>query len=142
MILIAGLIALPACDEKLSDLTGPTPNLQPTFSSIQREVFETRDARGRSACVTCHVPGGLAASSRMFLTSTVAYDNLVNARSVGRPETIRVIPGDPDNSYLMHKLEGRPGIFGNRMPDDGPPYLTDGQILIIRRWIQLGARRD
>ena len=27
-----------ACDEALSDLTGPTPNLQPTFSSIQQEI--------------------------------------------------------------------------------------------------------
>jgi hypothetical protein len=28
------------------------------------------------------------------------------------------------------------------MPFTGPPYLTDGQILIIRRWIALGAPRN
>ena len=55
---------------------------------------------------------------------------------------IRVVPGDPENSYLIHKLEGRPGIVGVRMPQIGPPYLTDGQILVIKRWIELGARND
>ncbi len=49
--------------------------------------------------------------------------------------------GDPDNSYLLHKLETRTDIIGVRMPQRGP-YLSDGQIAIIRRWIELGARRD
>jgi hypothetical protein len=29
-----------------------------------------------------------------------------------------------------------------RMPQIGPPYLTDGQILVIKRWIELGAHND
>jgi hypothetical protein len=29
---------------------------------------------------------------------------------------------------MIHKLEGRAGIVGRRMPFNGPPYLTDGQI--------------
>ncbi len=62
--------------------------------------------------------------------------------SRGKVGAIRVIPGDPENSYLIHKLEGRPGIVGVRMPLIGPPYLTDGQILVIKRWIELGARND
>jgi hypothetical protein len=53
-----------------------------------------------------------------------------------------VIPGDPDNSYLVQKLEGTQGIIGQRMPRTGGPYLTSGQMLVIRRWIQLGARND
>jgi hypothetical protein len=52
---------------------------------------------------------------------------------------VRVLPGDPENSYLIHKVEGRPGIVGLRMPRSGPPYLTDGQILVIKRWIEIGA---
>jgi hypothetical protein len=35
-----------ACDEALSSLTGPTPNLEPTLSSIQREIFDTTDSWG------------------------------------------------------------------------------------------------
>jgi hypothetical protein len=54
---------------------------------------------------------------------------------------MRVKPGDPENSYLIHKMEGRPGISGRRMPWVGPPFLTDGQILVVKRWIEIGAPR-
>jgi hypothetical protein len=128
-----------ACDESLSDLTGPTPNLQPTFSSIQQEILNTTDSSGRLACVNCHngnafVPGNF--------TGANAYGALVNARSVEKPTLLRVAPGDPDNSYLVHKLEGRSDIVGVRMPRGTGPFLTDGQMLVIRRWIAQGAQND
>ena len=72
------------------------------------------------------------------MLSDVAYAQLVNIPG-RRPGSIRVIPGDPENSYLIQKVEGRAGIVGNRMPNNGPPYLTDGQIRIIKRWIEIGA---
>ena len=60
-IALAVLVAAAAwaCDENLSDVAGPTPNLAPTFSSIQREIFNQTDSSGRRACVTCHA-GALA----------------------------------------------------------------------------------
>ena len=42
------------CDQKLSQVTGPSPNLQVTFGSIQQEIFQTTDTAGRTSCVTCH----------------------------------------------------------------------------------------
>ena len=42
----------------------------------------------------------------------------------------------------LQKLEGAPGIVGRRMPFSGAPFLTDGQILILRRWIAIGAPRN
>ena len=129
-----------ACDESLSDLAGPTPDLEPTFSSIQREIFNTTDSSGRQACITCHVVGG--AAGFMPLTEGVSYGNLVNRTSGAKPGAVRVIPGDPDNSYLVQKLEGAPGIVGQRMPRTSGPFLTDGQIRIIRRWIEQGANND
>jgi hypothetical protein len=141
IILAAALIvAVAACDESLSDLAGPTPDLQPTFSSIQREIFNTTDSSGRQACITCHVAGGPAGF--MPLTEGVSYGNLVGRTSGSKPGAVRVLPGDPDNSYLIQKLEGTPGIVGERMPRTGGPYLTSGQISIIRRWIELGANND
>jgi hypothetical protein len=139
--LLAVSIGSAACDESLTDITGPTPNLVPTFSSIQTEIFSNSDSSGRAACTQCHNAVG-----RLFngldLSPQVSYANLVGVASRGKVGAIRVVPGDPENSYLIHKLEGRPGIVGVRMPQIGPPYLTDGQILVIKRWIELGARND
>lgn len=128
-----------ACDEKLSDLTGPTPNLQPTFSSIQREIFQTTDAAGRRACTECHSSMGRTPSAGLSLDPGVAYANLVSVRSVEKPDLLRVAPGDPDHSYLVHKLAGGPDIVGTRMPRGNGPFLTEGQMTVIRRWIALGA---
>jgi hypothetical protein len=131
-----------ACDEDLSSLTGPTPNLTPTFTSIQNEIFNTTDTSGRLACVNCHNPGGRAFTAGLDLASAGAYDRLVGVASVQRPSLRRVAPGEPENSYIIHKLEGRPGILGTRMPRGTGPFLTDGQMLVIRRWIELGAPND
>ncbi len=37
-VAVAPVCAVSACDEQLSDVAGPTPNLTPTFSSIQRDI--------------------------------------------------------------------------------------------------------
>lgn len=143
ILAVAVAIGVAACDENLSDLTGPTPNLEPTFTSIQREIFDTTDSSGRTACIQCHAPvGGRAAAAGLNLTSGTSYASLVNVPSPIKAGAIRVIPGDPDNSYLVHKLEGRSDILGQRMPRGQGPFLTQGQMLVIRRWIEQGARND
>ena len=130
-----------ACDEKLSSVAGPTPNLTPTFATIQSEIFEKTDSAGRPACTNCHTAVGRNPAGGANFTHDVAYENLVNAPVRGKPGAIRVIPGDPDNSYVIQKLEGTPGIVGQRMPFNGGPFLSTGQILIIRKWIANGAPR-
>jgi hypothetical protein len=132
---------LAGCDEGLPSVTGPTPDLEPTFTAIQRDIFNAADSSARLACTQCHNAVG-SRFNGLDLTSAVSYANLVNIPSRGKPGAIRVIPGDPENSYLVHKLEGRPGIVGQRMPFGNGPFLTDGQMLVIKRWIALGARND
>jgi hypothetical protein len=139
--LLAVSIGSAACDESLSSVTGATPNLNPTFASIQNDIFNNADSTGRAACTQCHNTIG-GRFNGLDLSPAVAYNNLVGVASRGRVGAVRVIPGDPENSYLVHKLEGRPGIVGVRMPLSGPPYLTDGQVQVIKRWIELGARND
>ena len=129
------------CDESLQDFAGPTPNLEPTFASIQRDILSTADSAGRPACTTCHNPADALVSGGMNLSGPGAYNALVNAASTGKPGAVRVIPGNPDGSYLIQKLEGTSGIVGDRMPRFGP-YLTPGQIAVIRRWIELGAANN
>ena len=140
LILLATLGS--GCDENLSAVAGPTANLTPTFSAIQRDILQATDSSGRPACGSCHNPsGGAFRAVGLDLSSNGAYDSLVGVPSRQRPGLLRVAPGDPENSYLVHKLEARTGIIGVRMPQLGP-YLTDGQISIVKRWIELGARRD
>ena len=140
-VLIAATVAVAACDEKLSSIAGPTPNLEPTFASLQHEIFENPDIAGRVACIGCHTSTGRNPAGGLNLNHDAAYDSLVNI-AARKPGAIRVIPGDPENSYIVQKVEGRSGIVGLRMPFSGPPFLSDGQILILKRWIELGAPRN
>jgi hypothetical protein len=142
VLLSVACMAAAGCDQKLSTLAGPTPSLEPTFSSVQSQIFETTDVAGRQACVNCHTNVGRNPSGGLNLVHALAYDQIVNVASARKAGVIRVIPGDPENSYLVHKIEGRTGIVGARMPISGPPFLTDGQILILKRWIALGAPRN
>jgi hypothetical protein len=139
--LLATAIGLAACDEKLKDVAGPTPNLQPTLSSIQREIFNASDSSGRQACINCHTDQGRNPSGGLVLLEGRAYQALVGVPSRVKAGATLVVAGDADLSYLVHKLEGAADISGVRMPRGGP-YLTEGQMLIIRRWIQLGAKND
>ena len=141
LIVSAALAA--GCDESLSKLAGPSPNLQPTFSAIQATIFEQSDSSGRAACTNCHTnAGGRPPSGGLNLAHDVAYDQLVNVVSREKSGVLYVAPGNSDGSYLIQKLVGAPGIVGRQMPFSGPPFLTDGQLLIIRRWIDSGAPRN
>ena len=131
-----------ACDEKLSSITGPTPNLEPTLSSIQTNIFNMTDSSGRLACIGCHTDQGRApAGPGLVLLEGRSHQQLVGRASAGRPGATLVIPGDPQNSYLIRKLEGR-DINGERMPRGTGPFLTEGQIIVIRKWIEDGAANN
>lgn len=141
-VLIVAACAASACDESLSKLAGPSPNLEPTFSSIQSNIFESTDSAGRPACTNCHTSTGHPPAGGLNLTHDVAYDQLVNVASREKSGVLRVKAGDPDSSYLVNKVTGTAGIVGKRMPFSGPPFLTDGQIQILRRWIEIGAPKN
>ena len=135
----AGVVAA-GCDENLKTITGPTPELTTTFASIQQNIFAAPDSSGRVACTGCHTSVGRTPSAGLDLSGASAHAQLVNAASNGKPGAVRVIPGDPENSYLIHKIDGRPGIVGLRMPRGTTgPFLTDGQVRVIKRWIEIGA---
>jgi hypothetical protein len=105
---------------------------EPTFGNIQQNVFT-------SICIECHIGSG--APEGLQLEAGQSYENLVGVRSVERPELFRVQPGDPDNSYLIRKLEGGPDIVGGQMPLNRPP-LDQEVINSIRVWISRGAERN
>jgi hypothetical protein len=110
---------------------GGTP-LTADFKSIQDNVFTP-------ICTKCHI--GAGAPQGLQLDAAHSYDLLVGVASNEQPTLLRVKANDPDNSYLVHKLEGGPGISGAQMPADGPPYLPQSTIDVIRQWITNGAQK-
>lgn len=104
----------------------------PTLTSIQTNVFTPR-------CSGCHNGAGAGLPGAMNLTSAGAsFAALVGVASIEMASLQRVAPNDPDNSYLIRKLEGGPNIGGARMPLVGPP-LEQTTIDAIRQWIANGA---
>ncbi len=114
----------------------PDPE-DPNMISFARDVQPILDAR----CVSCHQTGGFAnvAGIPLRLTSDFAVDDLLTRNSDQDASLRMVIPGDPDASLLVTKIEAGPQPFGSRMPLFGAA-LSDTQMRTIRAWIAQGAR--
>jgi len=103
--------------------------LEPRIESIQQRVFTPH-------CTSCHA--GSNPSGTMGLDDAqTSYDNLVGVRAAEFPLRFRVEAGNPDDSYLIHKLEGSQAV-GARMPLNQEPLSPD-TIAVIRQWIAAGA---
>jgi hypothetical protein len=115
------------------------------YADIYREILVPK-----CAGPYCHVAthrGGLNLTS-----ASIAYSRLVNQRA-GADERdpyslckesglLRVAPGDPDASLLMHKLtRADDAVCGKPMPLDLKPLGT-AEIARLRRWIAQGAREN
>ena len=98
--------------------------LQSNFQSIQDEVFTP-------ICTNCHL--GASAPLGLRLDAANSFGLLVGVTSAQAPPLLRVSPGDPNDSYLIQKLEGTAGT-GQQMPI-GAPGLPQADIDVIRQWI-------
>ncbi len=133
LVAVGGALASCAGDGAGLDVSGrpisagPAPNTD--FQVIQDTIFGP-------ICGVCHI--GSAAPHGLRLDTADSYALLVNVPSTEVPSLMRVNPGNPDNSYIVHKIEGNQAV-GVRMPANGPPYLSQAQIDLIRGWIAAGA---
>ncbi len=82
-------------------------------------------------CQGCHQPA--KASGKLDFT---VFKNLLGAGESGSPA---VVPGKPDESYLLEQITLDKGEAA--MPKDKPP-LAASDIDLIRRWIEQGAKDD
>jgi hypothetical protein len=112
-----------------SEGSGSNEPLSADLQSIQDNVFTP-------ICTRCHI--GASAPEGLRLDAADSYSLLVGVPSAEVPSLLRVMPGDPDESYLVLKLQGSPGIVGGQMPLGGP-YLPQATIDAIRQWITDGA---
>ncbi|MEO2050079.1 MAG: c-type cytochrome domain-containing protein, partial [Pirellulales bacterium] len=85
----------------------------------------------RAECWGCHQP---AKASGSYVMS--AFDSLLAG---GDSETPSIVPGKPDESYLLELITPIDGSA--EMPKDKKP-LADTQISLIRQWILEGAEND
>ncbi len=111
----------------------PPPAFDATFSEIQANVFGT-------TCATSGCHRGAGAPQGLMLDAINSFASLVGVPSSEVPSVLRVAPGDPDESYLIQKLEGSAAV-GEQMPLGQPP-LDQDIIDIIRQWISDGALDD
>lgn len=108
------------------------PPLSADFDSIQANIFTP-------ICSVCHIGG--SAPQGLRLDAADSFNMLVGVPSTEVPSLMRVKPGDPDNSYIIQKLEGHAAV-GAQMPFGCPtsqPCLTTSTIAFIRQWITDGA---
>jgi hypothetical protein len=110
----------------------PPPPLSADLQSIQENIFTP-------ICSVCHAGG--SAPEGLRLDAADSYNLLVGVPSTEVPSLLRVKPGDPDNSYIIQKLENHAAV-GAQMPFGCPntqPCLTASTIAFIRQWITNGA---
>ena len=118
-------------------LPTPTPSPAPSnsYDQIQREVFDVH-------CLSAGCHGAASQAAGLVLDAGVSYDNLVDVAptspAAGAQGLLRVIPGDPEQSYLFVKLVNPGPALGSRMPLGQPPLAVD-QIDLVRSWILAGA---
>lgn len=136
----AGRLALSAACAVAVTLvvTATTANAQEADDVAQVHFEQDLQPFFNQQCYACHLrgaePGGLA------LEPGVAYDELVGVEST-QSDLLRVAPGEPEASYLVHKLRGthvEVGGEGVRMPQGGVE-VSEVVLDAIVRWIEAGA---
>ena len=143
---VAAPWSMAACDQPpyippkiVEDDTTPRPcDVEPTLSSLTANYFIT-------SCTFsgCHdtrsAEGGLnfeVADVYASLVSVPAEDEKAGPRG-----KLRVVPGDPDASFIVQKVEGTMARDeGNWMPDGtDEPIDPECRIKQLRQWIADGA---
>jgi uncharacterized protein (TIGR03118 family) len=110
-------------------------NTPVTLTQLQTTIFTPK-------CAFCHTGNGTALPGSMNLSTTAAtFASLINVTSEKNPPMKRVLPGDPDNSFVVHKLEGTDLNGSARMPFGGP-FLDQPTIDTVRAWISQGAQNN
>lgn len=122
------------------------PPLDVAFDPVWSAIYPRVIGPTCATAIGCH--GLEPRSAGLDMSSeTAAYDSLVGVAAstdvaagalCGMAFATRVVPGEPDLSLIVQKLEGSPPC-GDPMPV-GPP-LSSNAIEAIRAWIAAGAAR-
>ena len=118
----------------------------PTFSAVFNEVI-----LAKCGGPFCH--GGQISTLKMSIQQDT-YDALINVPAMAMNTTaamvncadtglMRVVPGDPDNSLFVQKLEATMDDQPCGTPMPPPPNVLDAALIAqVRMWIANGALND
>lgn len=112
--------------------------VQPIFSEIQVKVLTPSCALSGCHNEASKKGGLILVEGQSFAEMVDVPAQQAGALADGK---ILVIPGDPDNSYLIQKLEGPESGEGLEMPP-GARVISDAAILAIREWVAQGAQNN
>ncbi|MGD2134623.1 MAG: hypothetical protein PVF27_00610 [Gemmatimonadales bacterium] len=131
---VAVISALACAGDGTGPDNGGSGNGAPTLSGDVQPILTAN-----CALSGCHA--GSSPAQGMNLAEGQTHQNTVDVPSSEAAGVDRIEPGQPDESYLVHKIQGTQtsvGGSGSRMPLGGNP-LTQEQIDLIRAWIADGA---
>jgi len=125
----------PAATEACLAMLPPTcaPEVNPKYADIYANILATR-CGGTSAGTGCHGAQGRRGNLG-FNDIDEAYEELLGHGTGGQA---RVLPGDPECSVLMERLET--DDTAKRMPYMAA-QLSAGARCAIQQWIEAGAPR-
>lgn len=122
--------------------TTPLPVEHGFFVDNVRPIFER-------VCSGCHSESSPEANMSLggHISSADVVKGLVNVQSSHGGQFMRIVPGDPDHSWLYLKVSGQAmnagctGTMCNNevMPPTGQVTLSAADLSSIQQWIQMGA---
>ena len=129
-ILAISLLAGCAKDGNGGDSGGTNGGTAPSFTEVRDEVLYPSCSFSQ-----CHGSG----AGYFSITEDMTAAELRDVPSNQIPEMMRVAPGEPDQSYLIWKMEGHADIQGTEMPPPPSEPISDERIQLVRDWIAAGA---
>lgn len=129
---VDGGAAPPVCED------GRDGGLPATFATVSRILGDSCLGTG------CHDADRFSPPVMLDLRPGHAYQSLVDQPAVERCDggaaLVRVLPGDPERSFLWQKLTRSPPCSGLQMPlGETPQPLPDCELTLLRQWIAAGA---
>ncbi len=140
VVLVTAAAVAAACSDA-------APAEPPTFQDVVEQVLTKKCTFGQ-----CHSTTTAAAS--LDLSPARACETLVNQPSCLFPDRMRVVPGQPENSFFFHKLTGQ-GLeqvptsncgsdssnttVTNLLMPYGASELPDDELQLVHGWIAAGA---
>jgi hypothetical protein len=110
---------------KKNEIRTVAPDQAIIFADVIQPILEKK-------CVSCHgeasVKGGLMLSG------------LKGVLAGGKSGPL-FIPGNPDTSLLIHRID-LPGDEKKHMPPASKPQLTEAEAMVLKAWIKSGAATD